>query len=548
MTLTAVWNEETFRITFVMGEEKHVVYTAANAIPVAPAPERYNGMYFVTWDTAVAPATTNATYTAIYTDVMSISNMIEMYGYGLSSFAGGKNALYSTTALYMLALQEHTSPMDGPVRERILEHLRRVTSAGHAPDFDLAPTWDYTSLTEKVVLPDSLISIGENAFSGCSGIGNLLDIPKFVTGIENGAFGGCSLLKAVYFHGDAPSEFGKNVFDGCSPELTIFCKEEKAGWTTPAWNGCKSETFDMNSVFESTREDFESAERLYFSGERVSFELEGRAEYYTFDLIDEYAVTLTLSDSRTPVKMEFFDSEYNLIATQNPSEGGADVVLSFDSVSAGTYYLKLSPLKTMFAAGTMSVESAAMKPLLKDEGISSAVPITDNDTPYSFSGLYEYKYFTFDIVRNGTADIVFRNLSEGYLKFEVYQGEKTVVFRHELKAGESFTYSPELQPGRYYIRIYTPWNHGYSGNVKIISDVLWDGTELEGIPGDINGDRAADNADLALLWQYFAGWNPDIDIYIGTCDLDGDRFVTRRDAMILARNLAEWEGYAVSGH
>ena len=152
MTLTAVWNEDTFRITFVMGEEKQVVYTTANAIPVAPVPERYNGMYFVAWDTTVAPAKGNATYTAIYTDIMSVSNMIEMYGYGLTTFANGKNALYASSALYMLALQEHTSPMDGPVRERILEHLRQVVKEGHAPDFDLAPTWDYTSLSAAIAL------------------------------------------------------------------------------------------------------------------------------------------------------------------------------------------------------------------------------------------------------------------------------------------------------------------------------------------------------------------------------------------------------------
>ena len=152
ITLTAVWNEDTFKITFIMGDERVVVYTDAGAVPAEPKPTKYNGMTFVSWDRKVNPASENTSYVAIYTDIMSVSNMLEMYEYSASTFANGRNALYATSALYMLALQEYTSPLDGPVRERILEHLRNVVAPGNAPDFDLAPTWDYTSLSAAIAI------------------------------------------------------------------------------------------------------------------------------------------------------------------------------------------------------------------------------------------------------------------------------------------------------------------------------------------------------------------------------------------------------------
>ena len=48
----------------------------------------------------------------------------------------------------------------------------------------------------RVMLSDNVKSIGESAFGGCSGL-TMLDIPKSVTWIGSLAFGGCSNLKSV---------------------------------------------------------------------------------------------------------------------------------------------------------------------------------------------------------------------------------------------------------------------------------------------------------------------------------------------------------------
>ncbi|MCQ2560388.1 MAG: hypothetical protein MJ157_06780, partial [Clostridia bacterium] len=51
------------------------------------------------------------------------------------------------------------------------------------------------------------------------------------------AFFDCSSLKAVYFKGDVPVNFGIGVFQNTAPKFVIYYLEGKDGWTTPKWNG-----------------------------------------------------------------------------------------------------------------------------------------------------------------------------------------------------------------------------------------------------------------------------------------------------------------------
>ncbi len=59
------------------------------------------------------------------------------------------------------------------------------------------------------------------------------------------------------------------------------------------------------------------------------------------------------------------------------------------------------------------------------------------------------------------------------------------------------------------------------------------------VTGDLSGDGLSDRTDLALLQQYYCGYNVTID-YPAAADLNGDGKMTRADAMVLARWLAGW--------
>ena len=67
---------------------------------------------------------------------------------------------------------------------------------------------------KSAIIPNSVTSIGDSAFSGCSGLSSLT-IPNSVTSIGNSAFGGCSGLTSLTI-GNSVTSIGENAFMGCS--------------------------------------------------------------------------------------------------------------------------------------------------------------------------------------------------------------------------------------------------------------------------------------------------------------------------------------------
>ena len=72
---------------------------------------------------------------------------------------------------------------------------------------------DNKEITE-LVIPDSVTSIGEWPFYGCSSLTSIT-IPDSVTKIGEGAFSGCSSLTSITIP-DSVNEIGYKAFDGCS--------------------------------------------------------------------------------------------------------------------------------------------------------------------------------------------------------------------------------------------------------------------------------------------------------------------------------------------
>jgi len=77
------------------------------------------------------------------------------------------------------------------------------------------------SALASITIPDGVISIESYVFFGCSALASIT-IPSSVTSIEWSAFGYCSALAIVYANPTTPPDLGSRAFSGCSALTTIY--------------------------------------------------------------------------------------------------------------------------------------------------------------------------------------------------------------------------------------------------------------------------------------------------------------------------------------
>ncbi len=104
----------------------------------------------------------------------------------------------------------------------------------------------------EITIPNSVTTIGNSAFDGCSSLSGTLSIPNSVTRIGNSAFSGCSGLTGELAIPNSVTSIGSSAFSGCSGltgELTIPNSVTDIG--SSAFNGCSGLTGELtipNSV------------------------------------------------------------------------------------------------------------------------------------------------------------------------------------------------------------------------------------------------------------------------------------------------------------
>ena len=75
--------------------------------------------------------------------------------------------------------------------------------------------------TGEIIIPNSVTSIGESAFSGCTGLTGELTIPNSVTSIGSSAFYGCTGLTSTTI-GNSVTSIGNNAFSNCTGLTSVI--------------------------------------------------------------------------------------------------------------------------------------------------------------------------------------------------------------------------------------------------------------------------------------------------------------------------------------
>ena len=103
----------------------------------------------------------------------------------------------------------------------------------------------------SVEIPDSVTTIGTYAFYNCGALAEVT-IGSGVTAIGTEAFGWDNVwgtnapdYSSVTFRGNAPTEFGSNVFKTSAVSFVIYYLPGTTGWTSPTWNGYHTACIDL---------------------------------------------------------------------------------------------------------------------------------------------------------------------------------------------------------------------------------------------------------------------------------------------------------------
>ncbi len=98
----------------------------------------------------------------------------------------------------------------------------------------------YLGNVKEIVLPDSILTIGEYAFESCTSLERAI-LPKHLTKIETGAFMYCSSLSEIVLTNEI-TEIGNCAFEGCTSLADFTFPSQLRIIGTSAFSGCTSLT------------------------------------------------------------------------------------------------------------------------------------------------------------------------------------------------------------------------------------------------------------------------------------------------------------------
>ena len=155
---------------------------------------------------------------------------------GDSAFLGCKSLHSVTIPESVTIIKENPFPA---CPTRVINHSNHFTIfEGNLYTSDKRKLISYLLKGENFIIPDSVTSIGDNAFSGCKFLQSVT-IPDSVTSIGDWAFYGCSSLQSVTIP-DSVTSIGDRAFGSCESLQSVTIPDSVTSIGNFAFAGCSS--------------------------------------------------------------------------------------------------------------------------------------------------------------------------------------------------------------------------------------------------------------------------------------------------------------------
>ena len=122
----------------------------------------------------------------------------------------------------------------------IISGTGAMKNCSYRNEEDEIPWYSYRSFIRRAVIANSVTSIGDVAFSGCSSLTSAT-IPNSVKSIGDDAFNGCSNLTSVTIP-DSVTSIGSDAFYGCSGLTSVTIPDSVTSIGDYAFSGCSNLT------------------------------------------------------------------------------------------------------------------------------------------------------------------------------------------------------------------------------------------------------------------------------------------------------------------